>query len=140
MNNIQKGKLIKECIKKMNSERQYFEVVLEGVRAFFSKNDRLNASPLPAVHSVKGRIKSEISLREKILRKWPTKGPIEPNNLYQKITDIAGVRVLHLHSNQFPAINEEIQKMIANKTWFHVEEPKAYSWDPESILRMESLF
>jgi putative GTP pyrophosphokinase len=55
--------------------------------------------------------------------------------VFQQITDIAGVRVLHLYLEQLRQIDDAIR----NKDWIFVENPKAYSWDPETIDFMKQL-
>ena len=57
---------------------------------------------------------------------------INKENIFTEITDFIGVRVLHLHQEQFIDINKSINDKIKNGDWKFVEEPKAMTWDPES--------
>ena len=48
------------------------------------------------------------------------------------MTDIAGVRVLHLYQAQFTQIHRAINQRLNSQDWILYEDPKAYTWDPES--------
>lgn len=101
------------------------------VAQFFLQSQRLQSGPLPVVHSVKSRMKSEDHLREKISRKFYS-GEISSSNMFKKITDLAGVRVLHLHTAQFSDIHNAIKSHVNAGYWKYLERPIAYSWDPEA--------
>ena len=58
---------------------------------------------------------------------------IAGDNVFERITDLAGVRVLHLYQDQFQKIHKEILvKVESQLDWYLPESPKAYTWDPES--------
>lgn len=120
-------------IRKVYEKRHFeYEHFLDGVESFFKKHPRLNRRPLPLVHSVKSRVKDIDHFVEKVKRKIIEGNSINVQNVFQKITDLAGVRVLHLHQDQFPGIHEAIIEKVNNRDWHFVEDPVAYSWDPES--------
>lgn len=51
-----------------------------------------------------------------------------------------GVRVLYLYQDQFQIIHNEIMRQInERKEWELVEEPKAYTWDPEAAKTYDNL-
>ncbi|MFL9999040.1 RelA/SpoT domain-containing protein [Paraburkholderia sediminicola] len=102
---------------------------------FFSLHPKLNDH----VHSVKSRLKDPDHLKEKIARKWDETDPITPDNLFSKITDLAGVRVLLLHQEKFLPLKKAIDLRVDRKEWYLVEPPKAYTWDPEAKIFFESL-
>lgn len=102
---------------------------------FFNKNPQASGH----VHSVKSRTKDPASLREKIARKWDDADPIVPSNLHNKITDLAGVRVLLLHQEKFSAIRDAIRYRLDRGEWHLFENPKAYTWDPEAKAYFETL-
>jgi putative GTP pyrophosphokinase len=105
---------------------------------FFSTSRHFQTKPLPLIHSVKSRLKDEGHLEEKVRRKWKQK-KIGPKNLFRVVTDLAGVRVLHLHTKQFADIHAAIEGHIAGGYWVLAEEPTAYSWDPETTLYFRGL-
>lgn len=102
------------------------------VEAFFTKHPKLNEKPFPIIHSIKTRIKDPEHLRDKIERKKEKGIDITEENLFSEVTDLIGLRVLHLYQDQFPIIHNEILNYISQGDWIFVEEPKAMTWDPES--------
>ncbi len=130
---------IESALKLYDAEKFPLEQFFGRIIYFFSNNPKLTEGPLPIIHSTKYRLKDKNHLADKIKRKWDEKGPISDNNLFEKITDLAGVRVLHLYQSQFPVIHQEILNQIADNEWVFDEDPKAYTWDPESKIFYESL-
>ena len=55
------------------------------------------------------------------------------------MTDLAGVRVLHLYQDQFPVIHACIMNQMESQEWVFQEQPKVYSWDPEAIEFFRSI-
>lgn len=112
---------------------------MKSVQNFFELNPKLNKKPLPIIHSIKSRLKDPLHLEEKISRKIKEGRNITPDNFFQEITDIAGVRILHLYQDQFMDIHNVIMKQIETGEWVLAEPPKAYTWDPEYKKIYESL-
>lgn len=111
------------------SKRLDFEVFATGVRKWFQGNPVLTAAG--SVHSVKFRLKDAGHLKAKLLRKF-SEVDLTDEEFFERITDLAGVRVLHLHQSQFRLINEQISTKVAEGDWVLGEAPKAFTWDPES--------
>lgn len=85
------------------------------------------------MHSVKSRLKDSGHLKDKIVRKQAGGDPITAENLFTRVTDLAGVRVLHLYQEQSKAIHDAIlDKVKTQRDWVFNEPPKAYTWDPEA--------
>lgn len=120
-----------ELLAAFNEQRDHFEIFSEGVEAYFRKDKTLWANP-PAVHSIKRRIKDIEHLRDKIARKHTDDTPLTRDNFFTRITDFAGVRVMHLFQNQFGLVHASIMRQIDRGDWYLHEEPKAYTWDPEA--------
>ena len=118
-------------IERVKSELHRIKIFHESTVCFFETHPDLTQSS-QIVHSVKSRMKDLQHLREKIQRKSLTEDPITPENIFNRITDIAGVRVLHLYQAQFSQIHCAITEQVDNKDWILYEKPKAYTWDPES--------
>ncbi len=123
---------LSEILGDFRNHKHVFERFMNAVVDFFEKEPELNIPDKNIVHSIKCRLKNEEHLREKILRKHTETNPITLDNIYDRITDLAGVRVLHLYQDQFPLIHKNIIKQIENHDWVLVEDPIAYSWDPET--------
>jgi len=85
------------------------------------------------VHSHKRRLKDKEHLAEKIRRKAKKGIQVDSNNFFDEITDLSGVRILHLFQEEFADIHRVILKRLNDGDWVLGETPRAYTWDPESI-------
>lgn len=128
-----------EAIERYKSEKHVFQRFLNAVVDSFNLEPHLNEYGKPVIHSIKHRLKDESHLEKKILRNWDPDDPITSENIFSKMTDLAGVRVLHLYQDQLPTIHEFIMKRVGSGDWILNEEPVAYSWDPESQSFFSSL-
>ena len=122
---------IQECVYLYQDKLFEFEQFLPSVLAFFEKHPSLNQKPLPIIHSIKSRFKDPKHLEKKLIRR-SKKRDINSGNLFEEITDLIGVRVLHLYQDQFIEIHNAIQNKINTGDWSYVEPPTAMTWDPES--------
>lgn len=129
---MEKEKHVQEILDYYEEKRFELEQFLVGVQAFFNLHPVLNSKSSPIIHSIKSRFKDPDHLKEKILKKFSGANQIDKNNLFEKINDLIGVRILHLYHDQFPTIHSEIIKKIESGDWKFVESPKAFTWDPES--------
>jgi|ERR1044072_6097256 ppGpp synthetase/RelA/SpoT-type nucleotidyltranferase len=138
---MDKDKSIESAVAAVEHQRHELSIFMDGVGKWFSSHPKLSLPVSPIVHSVKVRLKDPQHLRDKILRKWSDDDPINETNVFEKITDLAGVRVLHLYQEQFRSIHEEILvKVNTSKDWYLPESPKAYTWDPESERFFKELY
>jgi putative GTP pyrophosphokinase len=91
----------------------------------------------PFVHSMRFRMKDPTHLKDKLLRKIvlskESNKPFDINkdNLFTKITDLAGLRLLHLHTTQFADINRILLAIIDEQPIELIEGPFARTWDDE---------
>lgn len=128
---------MEDILDAVQSNTGSFKAFVAYVETFFLEDAVLNAKPA-AVHSTKSRIKNIEHLRAKIARKnahLDASGGacISVGNVFEKITDIAGVRVLHLYQEQAAKIHQRIMEQAESGDWWLAEPPKAYTWDPEAI-------
>lgn len=108
------------------------EQFLTQVKTFFELNPKLHTQPFPIIHSIKCRLKDPEHLRDKLDRKAQQGIIVSSDTLFHEITDLAGVRVLHLYQDQFEIIHSEIIRKVDDGDWILGESPKAYTWDPET--------
>lgn len=121
------------AIAAFEERRHELSIFMKGIEGWFASHPKLAGGPIPTVHSVKSRIKDSDHLKEKIVRKKLSGEPITAENLFTRITDLAGVRVLHLYQEQATAIHAAILDKVENqRDWVFSEAPKAYTWDPEA--------
>ena len=110
-------------IEQVQSKLHDIDLFRDNTVRFFETHPNLNQSP-QIVHSVKSRMKDLQHLREKVQRKSSTEDPITPENIFDRVTDIAGVRVLHLYQAQFTQIHHAIKQKLDSQDWMLYEEPK----------------
>jgi ppGpp synthetase/RelA/SpoT-type nucleotidyltranferase len=127
------GNDIEEAVQAYKQKQFEYKQFLAGVLVFFQEHPVLNQKTLPIIHSIKSRIKEPEHLSDKLQRKLDTGIVITKYNIFTSITDFIGVRVLHLYQDQFEPIHSAINEKIESGDWAFVEEPKAYTWDPESL-------
>ncbi|PRQ08794.1 RelA/SpoT domain-containing protein [Enhygromyxa salina] len=113
-------------------QRPSIDVWHTAVRRTFEVAPELHLPPLPVIHSIKGRLKDPEHLRGKLSRKREEGEDVTKDTLFDQITDLAGVRVLHLHQTQFPAIHGMIDQKVQDGDWVLGEAAVAYSWDPDA--------
>jgi len=130
---------IDKLAKCFENKKFEYEQFLIQVLTFFQKHPELNQKEFPIVHSTKSRIKDIEHLKDKINRKISKGKKITEENLFSEITDLIGVRVLHLHQEQFKNIHKAIMQKIEDEEWKLDEDPKALTWDPESKAFFENL-
>jgi putative GTP pyrophosphokinase len=114
-------------------QRHDFRTFMDGVRAFIGEHPALNETDNPIVHSYKSRLKDRNHLAGKIRRKEAQGRGINIDTLFWEITDLAGVRILHLFQQDFSYIDALIRKKVEGGDWILGERPRAYSWDPETV-------
>jgi ppGpp synthetase/RelA/SpoT-type nucleotidyltranferase len=112
--------------------RHDLNIFMKGVVAQIGDHPDLTRTGREIVHSYKMRLKDRESLRAKIVRKIADGYTIDANNLFQKIADMAGVRILHLCQEMFSDIDAIIRRKVLEADWVFAERPKAYTWDPEA--------
>ena len=134
-----KTEAIDKIIQSYVNEKHLFERFMNGVVDTFKLEPELNKYGNPIIYTIKNRLKDAEHLRDKINRKWDENDPFTEENIFERVTDLAGVRVLHLYQDQFPEIHQLIQNQIDNGDWFLRENPVAYSWDPESSNYFQKL-
>lgn len=109
------------------------------------KTLREHPTLIPLVHSSKYRLKNSEHLRNKLLRKAKeatSKGKtfkINEKNLFNKIDDLAGVRLLHLHTQQMTEINIALLQIFKEENYKLVTGPIANTWDNEYRAFFEGL-
>lgn len=92
----------------------------------------------PYIHSVKARVKDPEHLRDKLERKLTEARAagrafnITEDNLFVKINDLAGFRILHLNTRQMQHIHQGLLALFERERYVLREKPVASTWDDES--------
>ncbi|MCW5738215.1 MAG: hypothetical protein KIS73_29100 [Enhydrobacter sp.] len=110
-----KDQAIDSALKAFDDRLHEFEIFMDGISRWFATHPKLAKAEFPAIHSVKARLKNRDHLHKKILRKWKDDDPISAVNVFDRMNDLAGVRVLHIHQAQFASIHKEISNHSPTK-------------------------
>jgi len=133
-----------DAVSVIKNDLHLYELLHDKFISFLERDPELKC----LVHSYKSRFKDMEHLREKIIRKNleddslqenERKGHINRENIKTRITDICGIRILHLYVGQFEMIHKALMKYVVSRELVLFEEPKAYTWDPEYSGYFESL-
>ncbi|MDF2189839.1 RelA/SpoT domain-containing protein [Paraflavitalea sp. CAU 1676] len=126
--------LIDDLVNHFVIHKGQFSILLESINSNIEHSIALKK----LIHSTKARIKDPDHLRDKLIRKAKeaeaSKTPFHytKENLFATINDLAGFRIIHLHTKQFQKIDEELKKIFTEQRWKIVEGPNARTWDDES--------
>ena len=115
---------IDEAAGYFKDNKHLFELFAGSLKSCFEKDPKLGKF----IHFIKYRIKDERSLRAKLERIVTSAGD---QDLVSRVTDFAGVRIIHLHMEQFPAIHPLVSDILEEQNCELLETPKAYCWDME---------
>ena len=129
---------INDAVVLYEEKKNLFETLAKSLVVNLGENKELS----PYIHFMKFRIKESDSLQEKLKRKaikrkaikrkhGGKKPNINRNNLFTEITDLAGIRILHLHTDQLQEINRIILSVLEEHRYFLIDGPKAICWDVE---------
>lgn len=131
---------IDKCLKHFEANEHLFEDAADGVKLFCMNDPKLKKF----IHFIKGRVKDPKRLRAKLHKKAledkkdGRKPATNEANLFKEITDLAGVRILHLHTDQIAEMNEHILALLKAKK-YRVDKRVANIWDNESEAYFKKL-
>lgn len=134
-------KVIDSLVRHYEEHRPSFIGLLNQLKSHVETSKRLSQ----LAHSIKSRTKDPEHLRAKLIRKVmdAKKSGLEfsytKENLFQKINDLAGFRILHLHTRQIEEIHAELVSIFEEQRWLQYEVPSARTWDDESEKYFESI-
>jgi len=126
--------MVRELVSHYEENKLSFESFLNSLQNQISNSPKL----IPYIHSIKGRTKSSASLEDKIFRKLDDAKKaerqlgIQKENLFLKINDLAGLRILHLNTDQLPMIAQGLHELFEEELYRLIEKPSARTWDDES--------
>jgi ppGpp synthetase/RelA/SpoT-type nucleotidyltranferase len=138
---VRQLKLIDQLVNHFIKNKPIFVALHGGLNSIIESDDELKE----VIHSHKSRIKDAEHLRDKLMRKAHEcieNGEVYDytvENLFAKINDLVGFRILHLHTTQFEQINIALNKIFAEQRWQIVEGPNARIWDEETKAYFEGI-
>lgn len=132
--------LIDELVTYFISQKEIFSFALDSIHSFVT-----SSKLKPLIHSVKSRIKDPQHLKDKLNRIAIQSGKngepfdITKENLFQRVNDLGGFRIIHLHTRQIEQINTHLKQILLEQEWEIVKGPNARTWDDESREYFESI-
>ena len=124
---------IESAVAFFESKKEWFETHATALREHLAGNAELS----PFIHFIKHRVKTSESLRMKLQKKAcekksaGQKPDIDQGNLFTEITDLAGVRILHLHTEQMQKMHAIIRSIFDEQQYILLKSPEAKCWDVE---------
>ena len=120
---------IDNAVNYFEDNRYRFEIVANNLVDCFSKDPDLARS----IHFIKSRIKDPQSLADKLMRlaQADSPVPIDASNIFDRVTDLAGVRIIHLHNDQLCQLHPRILDILDENEYRVLGDPVAYCWDDE---------
>jgi len=115
------------------SNKSLFDRLALNLATLFTENNETSK----LIHSVKWRVKDPVHLKDKLERKLleckerNITFDITSTNLFEKINDLAGVRILHLHTTQIGEIDGKLKELLDHELYNIVQGPFARTWDDE---------
>jgi putative GTP pyrophosphokinase len=138
---VKQLRLIDGLVKHYVDNQVSFNRLLSQLKVNVETSTRL----MELAHSVKARVKDPEHLRAKLIRKsLEAKAlgkdfPYTQENLFSKVNDLAGFRILHLYTKQIEEINRELLVLFDEERWVKLEGPSARTWDDESRHYFEKI-
>lgn len=125
---------VESLVQQFESKLDEFRIFADQVRGRITETKPL----FSLIHSLKWRVKEPSHLREKLRRKLEAANEdnrtfeITQENLFSKINDLAGIRLLHLHTRQMEDIHRYLSEALNEGLYPIVEGPIAKTWDNET--------
>lgn len=132
---------IDKCVKHFEASAHLFQIAAEGLMSVCINDPNLNKF----IRFIKYRLKDPKHLRAKLRKKAldhkkvGRKPTINEANLFQEITDLAGVRILHLYTDEIAEMNKRILAILKEQKYTVVEGPVANIWDKEAEAYFKKL-
>jgi putative GTP pyrophosphokinase len=118
---------VEEAIRHFEANRGLFESFAQALMGYFRNDAALSSD----IHFLKYRIKDTNSLRKKLIRKASEGQIIDASNLFDNVTDLAGIRLIHLHTQQIRGIHKAVSGIFHEQQLRLIEPPTANCWDVE---------
>ena len=124
---------IDKCVSHFKENASKFEAFAKSLLVQIQASQSL----MDEIHSLKYRVKDPAHLKDKLVRKVVNaklsgdKFDLDPELLFQQINDLAGVRILHLHTMQVKPIHDGLTDLFDEQRYKLVEPPTANCWDVE---------
>lgn len=129
---------INSLVEHYKEYKEIFDVNARNLAAHFEGSSKMRQY----THSIRFRVKDPTHLHDKLLRKAKENNGrlgLTKNNLFSKINDLAGVRILHLHTQQMGDLKTIIEEILEEQKYKIIGKPIAHTWDDESRAYFKAL-
>jgi len=127
-------RLVRDLVSHYEKNRRTFASFLVSLHEQITSSGKLT----PHIHSIKSRTKEPSHLEDKLYRKLAEakernrRFTLTKDNLFLKVNDLAGLRILHLNTDQLPLIAKGLDDLFEEESYMRFEKPSARTWDDES--------
>jgi ppGpp synthetase/RelA/SpoT-type nucleotidyltranferase len=124
---------VDQIVKYYEKNRSLVQTMLDQLKLAIEGSSSL----MVHVHSLRWRTKDPEHLRDKLYRKLRKAKKennlfdVTSNNLFERINDLAGFRILHLHTQQIIKIDQSLRELFKEYRYELIENPQARTWDDE---------
>ena len=124
---------IDEATRRFIASRRSFEIVAESLVDCFKRDAKLGEF----VYFIRHRVKNADSLRAKLRRialssEFGSEAdPVSASNLFERIGDLAGLWIIHLHTEQLNRMHPLVLGVLKREKYEIANAPTAYCWDVE---------
>lgn len=125
--------LVEELVAQYVANQNLVSMFMKSMLGYIDESKELKKF----AHSIRSRMKDPDHLRDKLRRKITLakqeakEFEINKDNLFVRVNDLAGIRILHLHTTQIDQINQAIKAIIEEQGIELKEGPSARTWDDE---------
>ena len=132
---------IEGAVGRFVENRRSFEMVAESLMDCLAQDTGL----AEFIHFIRRRVKDPDSLRKKLERRTLSterrtkESGVNASNLFDRVTDLAGVRIIHLHTEQLGRMHPLILEILEREEYKIDGRPTAYCWDVEYRALFEQI-
>lgn len=137
--------LVQELVERYKKDIPLIRGFLMSFHSHFSERISEDGPLSEVVHSVKYRMKDPEHLGAKLFRKIDAarknqkEFDVNTDNLFLRINDLGGYRILHLHTSQAARIHTVLLEVIETAQFELFEKPFANIWDEEARAFFEGI-
>ena len=136
-----KARLVDELVTLYVKNRDEVTLALEQIKGTLLADKELSR----LVHSFRWRVKDAEHIRDSLKRKVAhcekegLEFSITKENFFTEFKDLAGIRILHLHTQQMERIDSALKRRLDEARYNVVEGPVARTWDDETKAYFERI-
>lgn len=134
-------KLVNDLVELYKANRDEVALALDQLKGQILADKELGKY----IHSIKWRIKDPEHVKDSLERKikyakeHQEKFGINKDNFFTEFYDLAGIRILHLHTRQMANLDRALKNRLDEARYQLIGEPTARTWDDETKAYFEGI-